>query len=141
LNAEVSPDGRWLAYQSDESGRDEISVRPFPNVQSSKWSISTNGGVQPLWARNGRELFYVSASALMRVPVTTTPKFEAGVPIKLFEGQYALNPLPGGGMGRMYDVSPDGQRFLMIKEANDAELPFARIVVVQNWLKLKRASH
>ena len=76
LNAEVSPDGRWLAYESNESGRNEIYVRPFPNVDAGKRQVSTNGGTQPLWARNGQELFYESMGALMRVPVKTGSTFE-----------------------------------------------------------------
>jgi Tol biopolymer transport system component len=68
MNAEISPDSRWLAYQSNESGRDEIYVVPFPNVTAGKWQVSASGGMWPLWARNGQELFYVSMGALMRVP-------------------------------------------------------------------------
>ena len=66
-NGEISPDGRWLAYQSDESGQFEIYVRPFPDVNSGRWQISTGGGTRPLWARRGRELFYVAPDgAVMR---------------------------------------------------------------------------
>ena len=78
-NGDISPDGRWIAYQSDESGREEIYVRPFPDVDAGgRWQISPNGGSRPLWARNGRELFYLSADhILMTVPVQTTPIFSA----------------------------------------------------------------
>jgi eukaryotic-like serine/threonine-protein kinase len=133
LNAEVSPDGRWLAYESNESGRNEIYVRPFPNVDGGKRQVSTNGGTQPLWARNGQELFYESAGALMRVPLKTGPTFEAGTPRKLLDGPYLFHPPVG--LGRMYDVSVDGQRFLMIKESSgtDGRPPSARIILVQNW--------
>jgi WD40-like Beta Propeller Repeat len=138
LNAEVSPDGSWLAYQSNESGREEIYVRPFPNVEAGKWQVSTDGGTQPLWARKGRrELYYVSMGALMRVPWTATATFEAGKPSKLLAGRYLLTLPIGLGIGRMYDVSPDGQRFLMIKEGSGADEPAssARIILVQNWFE------
>jgi len=136
LNAEMSSDGRWLAYQSNETGRDEIYVRPFPNVDSGKWLVSTSGGTQPLWARNGRELFFESNGALMRVPLTMGSTFEAGTPAKLIDG-----PQSYGLPGRMYDVSPDGRRFLMIKEIGgvDEVPPSARLILVQNWTEeLKR---
>ena len=136
LNAEISPDGRWLAYRSNESGRDEIYVRPFPNVEAALWQVSTNGGQHPVWARSGDELFYRGLDgSLMQVPVELQPRFVAGTPTKLFEGPYLR------GAGRAYDVSPDGSRFLMIKEGDgpgDGSSP-PGIVVVQNWFEeLKR---
>jgi eukaryotic-like serine/threonine-protein kinase len=140
LNAEVSPDGHWLAYQSNESGREEVYVRPFPNVDAGKWQVSTSGGTQPLWARNGRELFYVSTNTLMRVPLTSSSIFQAGTPSKLFGAAYLLTLPPGEGAGRMYDASRDGQRFLVMKDSNESEAePSARIILVQNWFEeLKR---
>jgi len=137
LNAELSPDGRWLAYKSNELGQDEVYVRPFPNVDAGLWQISIDGGMQPAWARSGRELFYREPDgALMRVPVELQPRFTAGTPTKVLEGLYYR-----GGPGRAYDVSPDGERFLMIKESDpsgDAISP-PSIVVVQNWFEeLKR---
>ena len=140
LNAEVSRDGRWLAYESNESGRNEIYVRPFPNVDGGKWQVSTNGGTQPLWARNGQELFYESMGALMRVPLTTGSRFEAGAPRKVIDGPYLFRS-PGLGLGRMYDVSADGQRFLLIKASGETaeRPPSPRIILVQNWFEeLKR---
>ena len=140
MNAEVSPNGQWLAYESNESGRNEIYVRPFPNVDADKQQVSTNGGTQPLWARNGQELFYESMGTLMRVPVKTGATFERGTPEKVFDAPYLVRP-PGGPLGRMYDVSADGQRFLMIKETSGADErpPSARIILVQNWFEeLKR---
>ena len=127
MNAELSPDGRWLVYQSDESGRDEIYIRPFPNVSAGKTQVSTNGGTRPLWARSGRELFYESGGALMRVAVTTGAALTVTPPEKLFGGPYVY-----GLLEHMYDITPDGQRFLMLKEAPpppDASPP-ARIVVL-----------
>jgi Tol biopolymer transport system component/tRNA A-37 threonylcarbamoyl transferase component Bud32 len=140
LNAEVSQDGHWLAYQSNKSGRDEIYVRPFPNVENREWMVSIDGGKQPLWARNGRELFYVSKDTMMRVTVTTDPTFAAAIPRKLFANGSALNPPSGGGVGRMYEASTDGQRFLMLKESGATEAPRpARMTLVQNWFEeLKR---
>ena len=90
LNAEVSPNGHYLAYESNESGRNEIYVRPFPNVNAGKDQVSTNGGTQPLWARNGQELFYESMGALMLVPVKTGSTFEAGTPSKLLDAPYLV---------------------------------------------------
>jgi serine/threonine-protein kinase len=131
MNAELSPDGRWLAFQSNESGRDEIYVRPFPNVSSGKWQISSNGGMRPLWARNGGELFYESNRALMRVPLTIGSTFEFGAASRLFDGPYFYNVLE-----RMHDVSPDGRRFLMIKEngATAGPAPSPRVIVIQDWV-------
>ncbi|HET9387613.1 MAG TPA: protein kinase, partial [Gemmatimonadales bacterium] len=138
-NAEVSPDGRWFAYESDESGREEIYVRPFPDVQGGRWQVSAGGGTRPLWARNGRELFYlVPPGRVMSVPVQDGASFVAGNPKLVFEGSY-LAP----NTSRTYDVSPNGERFLMIKEAasSSSNETSARpsIIVVQGWFEeLKR---
>jgi serine/threonine-protein kinase len=130
-----SPDGHWLAYISDESGRQEIFVQPYPGP-GGKWQISTEGGNEPAWSRNGRELFFRSGSKMMAVEVTTQPTFSAGKPKVLFEGQYlAVTP---GLTGTAFDVSPDGQRFLMVKETERATTN-AQINVVLNWSEeLKR---
>src|SRR5262249_48313074 len=127
-NAEISPDGRFLAYESNESGRNEIYVRPFPEVERGRWQVSTGGGTQAAWARNGRELFYLDGSnRLTAVPVqTTSATFSAGNPIRLFDRAYTT---PVG--FRTYDVSPDGQRFLMIKDDQNATA--ASMVVVEHW--------
>ena len=138
MNGEISPNGRWLAYQSNESNQDEIYVRPFPSGDR-RWPISNGGGTQPLWARNGRELFYRHGNTLLSVPVETTATFSAGTPTTVFQGAY-LSP-PVGLAGRTYDVSPDGQRFLMIKDApaGDPNVAPASIDVVLNWFEeLKR---
>ena len=133
-NAEVSPDGRWLAYQSNESGQSQVYVRPFPQVDSGRWQISTTGGSRPAWARSGRELFYLDNNNLMMaVPVQTSPTFSAGNPAKLFETRYLV---PNN--ARTYDVSADGQRFLMIKSTTNAREAGAappNIVVVLNWFE------
>ena len=124
VNADLSPDGRWMAYESDQSGQREIYVRPFPNVEDGQWQISTSGGARPLWALGGSELFYRRGAALMAVPVQTAPSFMPGTPEVLFEAEYFL-----GLGGRSYDVAADGQRFLMIKEGGDAA---QNVILVQN---------
>jgi serine/threonine protein kinase/Tol biopolymer transport system component len=132
--ARFSPDGRWLAYVSDESGRFEIYVQPYPGP-GGKWQISTEGGTEPVWNRNGRELFYRSGGKMMAVDITTQPGFAAGKPRMLFEGQYqpTLITFPN------YDVSPDGQRFLMLKPSEAREAAPTQINVVLNWFEeLKR---
>ena len=138
-NAEVSPDGRWLAYEANDSGRFNIYVRPFPDVSSGYWQVSTDGGTRPLWARNGQELFYLSATgALMRVGVAPGPTWAASEPTRLFEGRYGASPNQNG---RTYDIAPDGKRFLMIKASGSADQTAAptSLVVVQNWREeLKR---
>jgi serine/threonine-protein kinase len=132
-NGIVSPDGRWLAYESNSSGPVEIYVRPFPNVGGGQWLVSTAGGKKPLWARSGKELFYVPADgALQRVPVEASgATWNAGTPTKLLEGRYLTDVAAGV---RMYDVSPDGHRFLMIKAlGTDASAAPPALIVVQHW--------
>jgi Tol biopolymer transport system component/predicted Ser/Thr protein kinase len=129
-----SPDGRWLAYTSDESGRYEIYVQPYPGP-GGKWQISTEGGTEPAWNPNGRELFYRSNDKMMAVDIATQPGFAAGTPRMLFEGRYEVAPVPSAN----YDVSSDGQRFLMIKPSEQAQAARTQINVVLNWFEeLKR---
>ncbi len=110
-NAEISPDGRWLAYQSDASGQFEIYVRPFPNVDEGRWQVSRSGGTRPVCARDGRELFYLDPGGqLLAVSVRIDPSVTFGSPEIVFEQTYWFTFA-----GRTYDVSPDGERFLMIK--------------------------
>jgi len=136
-NAEVSPDGRWMAYESDESGQFEIYVRPFPNVDEARVQVSSDGGAEAVWARSGDAMFYRNRDgALMRVPVQLGDTFQPGkevvVPSSTFTGIGVFH-------GRTYDVSPDGQRFLMIKEDEQPEKAGARIIVVLDWFEeLKR---
>ena len=144
-NGEISPDGRWLAYQSNESGQPQISVRPFPNVDAGLRQVSTGGGIQPLWARNGRELFYLAPSgALMGVRVGPGTIWRADAPTTVLDRRYLLaGPSldTASFLVRTYDVSLDGKRFLMIKEAGATgpAVATASIVVVQNWTEeLKR---
>jgi eukaryotic-like serine/threonine-protein kinase len=136
-NGVVSPDGRWLAYESDSSGRFEIWTRPFPEASAGQWQVSTTGGTRPLWAHSGRELFYMALDgSLMRVPVEASGSaWSTGTPLKLLEAKYFGT---GSNPGRTFDVAPDDQRFLMIKQGGgDQATP--QIVVVQHWLEeLKR---
>ena len=139
-NGVISPDGRWIAYESNDSGPSQIFVRPFPAATAGKTQVSTSGGSHPLWARSGRELFYLAPDgALMSVSVEPRAAWSAGTPTTAIEKAYFR---VGGTSGaRTYDVAPDGQRFLMIKPAAGPGPPAAAasIVVVQNWIEeLKR---
>jgi Tol biopolymer transport system component len=125
-----SPDGRWLAYVSDESSRYEIYVQPYPGP-GGKWQISADGGTEPAWNLNGRELFYRSGDKMMAVQVTTQPSFSVGKPRLLFQGTYLTTPLTSPN----YDVSPDGQRFLMLKASDQTRVAPTQINVVLNWFE------
>jgi serine/threonine-protein kinase len=129
--AEISPNGRYLAYQTSDSAQPEVCVRPFPDVQGGPWQISNGGGTRPAWSRNGHELFFLDGSnALMVASVDTSgPAFVGGAPSKLFDGKY-VEPNPS----RHYDVSPDGQRFLMLKDsaAGGSVMPVSMVAVL-NW--------
>jgi serine/threonine-protein kinase len=122
----TSPDGRWLAYASDESGQFEVYVRPYPGP-GGKWQLSTEGGKGPIWSRDGREIFYTDGYRMMVVPVETEPTFSPGTPRKLFEYGFmrAVGPYPD------YDVAPDGRRFLMFHRSHD-DPPRQKINVVTN---------
>jgi len=125
-----SPDGRWLAYISDESGRFEIYVQPYPGP-GGKWQISTDGGREPMWNPNGRELFYRSGDKMMAVDIATQPAFTVSKPRMLFDGLYSPSPLTTPN----YDVSPDGQRFLMLKPSEQTQAGLTQINVVLNWFE------
>jgi serine/threonine-protein kinase len=137
-NGTVSPDGRWLAYEANDSGQFEIYVRPFPEVNSGRWQVSTTGGTRPVWTRSGQELVYVSPTgALMGVDVGRGSSWGGTTPTMVVKQGYYTNL---SWWGRSYDVSSDGQRFLMIKEggADGAATPTS-IIVVQHWIEeLKR---
>ena len=121
-----SPDGRFVAYVSDESGRNEVYVRTFPGAQG-KWRISPDGGNSPRWRRDGKELFYVQQITLMAVPVTATPAFSTGTPVPLFARRAIATGL------LEYDVAPDGKRFV-VREGPVDKRPLA-IHVVNNWFE------
>jgi Tol biopolymer transport system component len=126
-NAKLSPDGRWLAYQSNESGRNDVYVQSFPNA-SDKTRVSPAGGTSPRWRRDGKELFYVGADRkLMSVLIRTSPtKLDLSSPTPLFE----IQPQSGFPVRQPYDVARDGQRFLVTIPAESADTP---ITVVVNW--------
>jgi len=134
MNAALSPDGRWLAFESNASGPEQVFVRPFPNVNDGSWQVSTNGGEYPVWAPDGRELFYLGPNrVMMRVPTTTDPTFAHRAPERLFDASAYFFGSPG----RNFDVAPDG-RFLMVKPqpVNGSEAPSqSGMVVVLNWLE------
>ncbi|NOT28670.1 MAG: serine/threonine-protein kinase [Acidobacteria bacterium] len=141
-NGEVSPDGRWLAYESNESGTFQIYVRPFPSVDTGRWQVSAAGGRQPLWSRSGRELFYWGPDgALMATAVAgagSGGSFAAGASATVVKAGY-YTAAGTGNLGRTYDVSPDGQRFLLIKEGGVDAAASRNLTVVLNWTEeLKR---
>jgi serine/threonine-protein kinase len=124
-----SPDGHWIAYASEESGRYEIYVRPFPGP-GGKWQVSTDGGNEAVWNPKGHELFYRNGKKMMAVEYDAQKAFSAGKPKELFEGPYVPTPrsFPD------YDISPDGQRFLMLRRAEE-EQASSHITVVVNWVE------
>ncbi|HXV61465.1 MAG TPA: protein kinase [Vicinamibacteria bacterium] len=128
---QISRDGNWLAYTSDEAGQNEIFVRPFPHVEEGKWRVSRGGGAQPVWAPDGRELFYMKGNSLMSVPIDTAPTFVASSPRVLFSGPY-MQWHPGPLRGHTYDVAPDGRSFLMIRESTGDGTP-SEFIVIQDW--------
>ena len=136
-----SPDGRWMVYCSMESGKAEVFVQPWPGP-GPKIQISSEGGMDPVWRRDGKEIFYRNGTRMMAVAVGTQPPFRAGRPQQLWEGDYMFGPSSScgikGATTTSYDVSPDGQRLLMIRET-DQKMYATKIVVVLNWVEeLKR---
>jgi serine/threonine-protein kinase len=124
----LSPDGRWIAYTSQESGVEQVYVRPFPDVDSGRWQVSAEAARAPRWARDGRELFYLSGDSLMVARVTEgeTISIEAGTPLFATEPYRIPGPVPP------YDVHPDGQRFLMIERP---KIDSDRIFVVEGFFQ------
>jgi eukaryotic-like serine/threonine-protein kinase len=133
---QLSPDGHWMAYASEESGRREIYVQAYRGP-GGRWQISNDGGNEPLWSASGRELFYWSGDRMMGVEISTQGEFLAGKPRQILTGSYVR---AAGGYARAnYDVSPDGQRFLMLKSVEKKPAPLTQILVVLNWSdELKR---
>jgi Tol biopolymer transport system component len=125
----VSPDSRFLAYQSDESGRYEIYMRPLTDPGSAKLQISTDGGAQPMWNANGRELFYLSGDWMMAVDIATKPVFRATKPTPLFQLPYLASIVT-----LRYDVAADGRRFIMTLPG-EQELSTTEVHVVMNWFE------
>jgi serine/threonine-protein kinase len=130
--AKLSPDGRWLAYVSNESGALEVYVSPFPDVDKGRWKVSAAGGVSPLWSPDGRELFFFGEGdrSVMAVAVETGQGFSASAPKKLF----SRTPYVGGGStpGTPWDIHPDGKRFLMMKTVPSTSPQ--KVAIIVNWL-------
>ena len=129
----LSPNGRWLAYTSNESGLNEIYVQPFPNLDEGKWRVSTNGGESPVWSPEGQELFFwLPNTGLMASRVETEPTFSSGTPERLFDTTgYRLS-----GSSRRYDISPEGERFVMVLSDGaraTGDNSFVGLIFVENW--------
>ncbi len=129
--AKLSPDGRFISYCSNDSGRDEVYVRPFPNG-GSRVQISTDRGTQPRWSRDRKELFYVEGDTLMAVPVNTRSAFSFGTPKRLFQKRYLRDRLPF----QKYDVTSDGKYFVVVEPVEDG--PPRKIHLVENWFEAFR---
>jgi DNA-binding SARP family transcriptional activator len=130
ISAALSPNGRWLAYDSNETGEDEIYVVPFPNTGTAKWAISAGGGTEPGWSHRGSELFYRDASGnLVAVVVNTKPTFSVGRATALFPAA-GFTSLP---FNTQYAVAPDDRRFLMIRPLETATPD--KLIVVENWFE------
>jgi len=131
LRPALSPDGRWLAYQSNESGEFEVYLRPFPRVDGGKWQASSGGGRSPQWGPGGRELFFFEGETLVRVPITGSQQPVVGSPERLFTAT-----LFGERLGPVYAVSPDGRRFLVIRDnpQRDRVAERRQLLLVQNWV-------
>ena len=130
FHAALSPDGAWLAYASDESGRTEVMIRPFPGPGSAI-QVSTDGGHEPLWSPDGREVFFrdYTGTRMYAVDVDTAPRLRIGRPQLLFTGPF----FEGRVYGRNYDVTPDGRRFLMVMDAQPESVTQIRVVL--NWFE------
>jgi serine/threonine-protein kinase len=129
---DVSPDGRWLCYQSDESGLYQIYVVPFPNTRDGKWAVTTAGGIHPRWGRLPGELFYRDTSGdVFVVPIKSHPNFSTGTPKRLFAAKRPVFPLVG------YAVTPDDKRVLMFRLLHPGAPD--TLVVVENWFEELKA--
>jgi serine/threonine-protein kinase len=128
-DGEISRDGKWLAYQSNESGQSEIYVRPFPEVGRGRWQVSNGGGTQPAWSRSGQELYYVTTDHyLAQVSVSSAAGFAFSKPVTVLDVRQFFVRSPG----RSYDISPDGKRFLMIRDSAARGVQ-AQLVIVEHW--------
>ncbi|MBI3982502.1 MAG: protein kinase, partial [Gemmatimonadetes bacterium] len=136
LTPRLSPDGRWLAYSSDESGRREVYIRPFPNTQSAKRQVSTSGGAEPLWSRSGRELFYKNGNMeLVSAAVLPGTTFTVGEQRVLFSTAEYQN----AGGWQVYDITPDGRRFVMIRPIGGPQQARDELIVVENFFEELKA--
>ena len=134
MSPALSPDGRWLAYTSDETGQHEVYVRPFPDVSAGRWLVSNGRGITPLWAHSGRELFFLTRDGLVAAQVETTPSFRVTEIERLFELPPTTSFSRAAGW---YDVTSDDQRFLMARRplADDGERDVPQLILVQNFFE------
>ena len=131
----LSPDGRWLAYVSEETGRSEVYLRPFPNTESGKWQVSTNGGQAPLWAHSGKELFYVDGTKRMMV-VAVAPGISPGLGPRRVLFQLSDDiPLGTPEHYTPWDISPDDKRFIMIRQVKLGVRAAPSYIMVENWFR------
>jgi serine/threonine-protein kinase len=131
----LAPSGRWIAYESTETGRDEVYVRPFPDSEGGKWQISTMGGINPKWAHSEEEIFFIDAEGnLIAAQVRTEPNFAVGERRTLFS--MADRFLDGAPNYASWDVAPDDQRFMMLQIGGDSEGDISELIVVQNFVQV-----
>ena len=133
LFAALSPDGRFLAYSSNESGTTEVYVRPFPETATAKWQVSTSGGTEPVWARSGRELFYVNGrDQLVAAEIRRGDVFSVAEQRALFSmaPYYRTSGVPS------FDVTPDDRRFVLIREGQASQQ--SELILAENWLQVLR---
>jgi len=126
----LSPDGRWVAYVSVESGQEEVYVRPFPDTDRARWQVSASGGATPVWTHSGRELLYVSASdSMISVPIPDGADFHSGTPTALF----STRPFFIGPFHQSFVIMPDDRDFIMVRRAASDAPNAANLTVVLNW--------
>jgi hypothetical protein len=126
----LSPDGKWLVYNTDETNPIQVYVRPYPNLDDGRWQVSTNGGMNATWSADGREIYYRNGTKMMAVAVETEPAFRPGRPRELFDADYFIAP----DRSVQYDLEyPSRERFLMIKELPDTRT--TRLIYVENWFE------
>ena len=132
---EVSPNGQWMAYTSNQEGEYEVYIKPFPEVGKALQKVSTDGGHSPLWSPEGDRLFYRNKNAVMVVPVKTEPDLKIDSPKVLFQKPYSYDL---GSVGNTWDIHPDGDRFLMMKRVEDDKAStksLRKINIILNWFE------
>jgi len=137
MSPALSPDGRWIAYTSNETGSGEVYVRPFPDVGAGRWQVSSGGGSSPRWSRDGRELYFWGGGTLNAVEVDTGQGFQIRGTRQLFPRVPGLRGSPIS--STWYDVSPDGQRFLVVRRMTDEGGTDPELILVQDFLEEVKA--